>query len=123
MEKGGEITAHYVDSFGYTELPEFFYQREKAIEKEKEPQESSLHEPRKGDTEKQYQEVEVFGVPALFSNGRIPEKEVPPELYRYDLRGLIMTLAIRLLWNIMWELIMPAQSCPRFICLSRKEDI
>ncbi len=89
IKRDGEITAHYVDSFGYTELPEFFQQKEKTIEQEKEaePQDSSLQEPQKGDTENQYQEVEIFGVPALFSNGRIPEKEVPFELYRYDLRG------------------------------------
>lgn len=29
LKKSGEITAHYVDSFGYTELPEFFHQKEK----------------------------------------------------------------------------------------------
>ncbi|MXP74058.1 hypothetical protein GN277_00985 [Lachnospiraceae bacterium WCA-9-b2] len=89
IKRDGEVTAHYVDSFGYTELPEFFSQREKTIEQEKEaePQESSLQEPQRDDTEKQYQEIEIFEVPALFSNGRIPEKEVPSELYRYDLRG------------------------------------
>ena len=57
LKKGGEITAHYVDSFGYTELPEFFYQREKAIEKEKEPQESSLQEPQNSDMSKPYEKV------------------------------------------------------------------
>ena len=89
IKRDGEITAHYVDSYGYTELPEFFHQKEKTIKQEKgtELQESSLQKLQKGDTEKQYQEVEIFGVPALFSNGKIPEKEVPSELYRYDLRG------------------------------------
>ena len=57
LKKGGEITAHYVDSFGYTELPEFFYQREKAIEKEKEPQESGLQEPQNSDMSKPYEKV------------------------------------------------------------------
>ena len=35
----------------------------------------------------EYEEVEIFQVPALFSNGRIAENEVPEGLYRYDLRG------------------------------------
>lgn len=38
-------------------------------------------------TEEEYQEVEVFEVPALFSNGRIGENDVPEGFYRYDLRG------------------------------------
>ena len=37
--------------------------------------------------EKTYQEVEVFGVPALFDNARIRQEDVPEGLYRYDLRG------------------------------------
>ena len=36
LKKDGEISAHYVDSFGYTELPEFFSQREKSRDQEKE---------------------------------------------------------------------------------------
>ena len=36
IKRDGEITAHYVDSFGYTELPEFFPQREKGREQGKE---------------------------------------------------------------------------------------
>ena len=36
---------------------------------------------------KRYQEVEIFGLPALFSNGRIPQEKVPEGLYCYDLRG------------------------------------
>ena len=36
LKKNGEISAHYVDSFGYTELPEFFSQREKSRNQGKE---------------------------------------------------------------------------------------
>ena len=36
---------------------------------------------------KRYQEVEIFDVPALFSNGRIATEEIPDGLFRYDLRG------------------------------------
>ena len=43
-----------------------------------------LVEPR--DAEK-YQEVEIFDIPALFSNGRVAEADIPEGLYRYDLRG------------------------------------
>lgn len=39
------------------------------------------------ETGEEYQEVEIFGVPALFSNGRIAENEVPEGFYRYGLRG------------------------------------
>lgn len=35
----------------------------------------------------EYQEVEIFESPALFSNGRIAENDVPEGFYRYDLRG------------------------------------
>ena len=34
-----------------------------------------------------YQEIEIFDIPGLFSNWRIPDSEVPEGLYRYDLRG------------------------------------
>lgn len=34
-----------------------------------------------------YQEVEVFGKPALFSNGRVDSTKLPEGLYCYDLRG------------------------------------
>ena len=34
-----------------------------------------------------YQEIEIFDIPGLFSNGRIASKDVLPGLYRYDLRG------------------------------------
>ncbi len=37
--------------------------------------------------EEEYQEVEVFEVPALFSNGRVADSDVPEGFYRYDLRG------------------------------------
>ncbi len=37
--------------------------------------------------EKTYQEVEVFGVPALFDNARILPEDVPEGLLLYDLRG------------------------------------
>ena len=36
---------------------------------------------------KTYQEIEIFDVPGLFSNGRITAEEVPDGFYRYDLRG------------------------------------
>lgn len=36
LKKDGEISAHYVDSFGYTELPGFFFQREKSRDQRKE---------------------------------------------------------------------------------------
>ena len=36
LKKDGEISAHYVDSFGYTELPGFFFQREKSRDRGKE---------------------------------------------------------------------------------------
>lgn len=36
LKKDGEISAHYVDSFGYTELPGFFFQREKSRDQGKE---------------------------------------------------------------------------------------
>ena len=59
IKRDGNVTAHYVDSYGYTELPEFFSQREKAIEQEKETgsQENSLQEPQSGDLSKPYEKV------------------------------------------------------------------
>ena len=48
----------------------------------------SVHkEKEERETDGEYQEVEVFEVPALFSNGRIAEGDVPEGFYRYDLRG------------------------------------
>ena len=35
----------------------------------------------------EYDEVEAFGVPALFVNGRVGASEIPCGLFRYDLRG------------------------------------
>ena len=35
----------------------------------------------------EYDEVEAFGVPALFVNGRVSASEIPCGLFRYDLRG------------------------------------
>ena len=34
-----------------------------------------------------YQEIEIFDIPGLFSNGRIAAADIPEGLYRYDLRG------------------------------------
>ena len=47
----------------------------------------AVDSPKEDVPEKTYQEVEVFGVPALFDNARIPQGDVPEGLYRYDLRG------------------------------------
>ena len=35
---------------------------------------------------KQYEVVTIFNVPMLFTNARIPKEEVPPEMFRYDIR-------------------------------------
>ena len=51
---------------------------------------SKLHNQKKIEEPKgatKYQEVEIFDVPALFSNGRIATADIPEGLYRYDLRG------------------------------------
>lgn len=34
-----------------------------------------------------FESVEVFGIPMLFSNGRIPNDLLPDGIFRYDLRG------------------------------------
>lgn len=39
------------------------------------------------DDEKKYQEIELFGKPALFSNGRVDREKLPENLFCYDLRG------------------------------------
>ena len=59
IKRDGEVTAHYVDSFGYTELPEFFSQREKNMEREKDAglRGSSLQEPQNDDISKPYEKV------------------------------------------------------------------
>ena len=51
---------------------------------------SKLHNQKKIEEPKEapkYQEVEIFDVPALFSDGRISLADLPEGLYRYDLRG------------------------------------
>ena len=51
---------------------------------------SKLHNQKKIEEPKdapKYQEVEIFDVPALFSDGRISLDDLPEGLYRYDLRG------------------------------------
>lgn len=51
---------------------------------------SKLHNQKKIEEPKdalKYQEVEIFDVPALFSDGRIALADLPAGLYRYDLRG------------------------------------
>ena len=46
---------------------------------------SRLHN--KDEIGEKYQQVELFGKPALFSNGRIDRDKLPEGLYVYDLRG------------------------------------
>ncbi len=46
---------------------------------------SKLHN--KDEIGERYQEIELFGKPALFSNGRIDRDKLPEGLYCYDLRG------------------------------------
>ena len=50
---------------------------------------SKLHNQKKIqiDNDEQYQEVELFEKPALFSNGRISRDNLPEGVYCYDLRG------------------------------------
>lgn len=51
---------------------------------------SKLHNQKKIEEPKdapKYQEVEIFDVPALFSDGHISLDDLPEGLYRYDLRG------------------------------------
>ena len=51
---------------------------------------SKLHNQKKIEEPKdapKYQKVEIFDVPALFSDGRIALADLPEGLYRYDLRG------------------------------------
>lgn len=51
---------------------------------------SKLHNQKKIDEPKdaeKYQEVEIFDVPGLFSNGRIDPANIPEGMYVYDLRG------------------------------------
>ena len=46
---------------------------------------SRLHN--KDEIGEKYQQIELFGKPALFSNGRIDRDKLPEGLYAYDLRG------------------------------------
>ncbi len=39
------------------------------------------------DSTEQYEQVEIFGQPALFSNGRVEASKLPEGLFCYDLRG------------------------------------
>ena len=51
---------------------------------------AKLHNQKKIEEPKdapKYQEVEIFDVPALFSNGRITSADIPEGMYCYDLRG------------------------------------
>ena len=50
---------------------------------------SKLHnyEHDKTENNEKYQTVEIFDVPALFSNGRVSADKIPEGMYRYDLRG------------------------------------
>ena len=51
---------------------------------------AKLHNQKKIDEPKdaeKYQEVEIFDVPGLFSNGRIDPTTIPEGMYVYDLRG------------------------------------
>ena len=51
---------------------------------------SKLHNQKKIEEPKdavKYQEVEIFDVPALFSNGRVTSADLPEGMYCYDLRG------------------------------------
>lgn len=51
---------------------------------------SKLHNSKKIEEPKgteKYQEIELFDVPALFSNGRVTAADIPDGMYCYDLRG------------------------------------
>lgn len=47
----------------------------------------AMDRQKEDESEKTYQEAEVFGVPALFDNARIQQEDVPEGLHCYDLRG------------------------------------
>ena len=74
LNDGSTVKAYYVDSIGFSELPEFFKGRNMDLQKE-----NLLNE--------ELQEIEIFDKPGLFSNGRLRDEDVPEGLYRYDLRG------------------------------------
>ena len=51
---------------------------------------AKLHNQKKIEEPKdatKYQEVEIFDIPALFSNGRVTPADIPEGMYCYDLRG------------------------------------
>lgn len=51
---------------------------------------AKLHNQKKIEEPKnatKYQEVEIFDIPALFSNGRVTSADIPEGMYCYDLRG------------------------------------
>lgn len=51
---------------------------------------AKLHNQKKIEEPKnatKYQEVEIFDIPALFSNGRVTPADIPEGMYFYDLRG------------------------------------
>ena len=74
LNDSSTVKAYYVDSIGFSELPEFFKERNMDLQKE-----NLLNE--------KLQEIEIFDKPGLFSNGRLRDEEVPEGLYCYDLRG------------------------------------
>jgi len=61
--------------------------KEQEVQTEGVTEENISQEQTAEETSEEYQEVEVFEVPALFSNGRIADNDVPEGFYRYDLRG------------------------------------
>lgn len=74
FNEGSAVKAFYVDSIGFQELPDFFKERNKEVKKETV-------------MEEQFDRIELFGKPGLYSDGRLADSEVPEGLYRYDLRG------------------------------------
>ena len=61
--------------------------KEREMQAETIPESSVSQEQDAEKMSEEYQEVEIFGIPALFSNGRITENDVPEGFYRYDLWG------------------------------------
>ena len=84
INRGGQVSAHFVDSFRFTELPDFVRQREQIITERAALQGQEIEV---AGTRKMYQEVKIFEIPALFSKERIPDNEVPERFVRYELRG------------------------------------
>lgn len=61
--------------------------KEKEMGAEMTPESGHLQDQDAEEISEEYQEVEIFEVPALFSNGRVAESDVPEGFYRYDLQG------------------------------------